>query len=117
VLQNQYKAEVRQRRINLLQAENQLKTVELIAVKNQGLVTIVISIFALVILLLTVNHHIRKEKMRLTRHNKTIRANKKQLILLSIAFKNIANAVWISNKDFEIAVVKMLRHSYTQTKV
>ncbi|MBA6255640.1 MULTISPECIES: tetratricopeptide repeat protein [unclassified Colwellia] len=105
VLQNQYKAEVRQRRINLLQAENQLKTVELMAVKNQGLVTIVISIFALVILLLTVNHHIRKEKMRLTRHNKTIRANKKQLILLSIAFKNTANAVWISNKDFEIAVV------------
>jgi diguanylate cyclase (GGDEF)-like protein/PAS domain S-box-containing protein len=106
VLQNQYKAEVRQRKINLLQAENQLKTVELMAVKNQGLVTIVISIFALVILLLTVNHyHIRKEKVRLTRHNKAIRANEKQLMLLSIAFKNTADAVWITNKDFEIEVV------------
>jgi diguanylate cyclase (GGDEF)-like protein/PAS domain S-box-containing protein len=106
VLQNQYKAEVKQKKINLLQAENQLQTLELQSAKSQSIVTIVISLFSLVILLLTVNrHYIRKEKVRLTRHNNEIRTNEEQLALLSIAFKNTADAVWITNKDFEIEVV------------
>jgi diguanylate cyclase (GGDEF)-like protein/PAS domain S-box-containing protein len=106
VLQNQYKAEVKQKKINLLQAENQLQTLELQSAKSQSVVTIVISLFSLIILLLTVNrHYIRKERVRLTRHNNEIRANEEQLMLLSIAFKNTADAVWITNKDFEIEVV------------
>jgi tetratricopeptide (TPR) repeat protein len=107
VLQNQYRAEVKQKKINLLQAENQLQTLELQSAISQSIVTIVISLFSLVILLLTVNrHYIQKEKVRLTRHNNEIRANEEQLALLSIAFRNTADAVWISNKDFEIEVVK-----------
>jgi len=106
ILQAQYKAEVKQKKINLLEAESKLKTLELKSIKNHGLVTIVISIFAIVIILLTVNrYYIRKEKLRLTRHNKEIKAHEKQLMLMSIAFKNTSDAMWITNEHFEIEVV------------
>ena len=106
VLHAQYKAEVKQKQITLLQAENQLNTLELESAKNQSTVVVIISASALIIILLAVSrYYSRKEQLKLRVHNKEIRANEKQLMLLSIAFKNTSDAVWITNRDFEIEAV------------
>ncbi len=106
VLQAQYKAEVKQKQITLLQAENQLNTLEIESAKSQGIVVLVVSSSALIIILLVVSrYYSRKEQIKLTAHNKKISASEKQLMLLSIAFKNTSDAVWITNKDFEIEAV------------
>ena len=106
VLQAQYKAEVKQKQITLLQAENQLKTLEFESAKIQGIVILIASTSALIIILLAVSrYYSRKEQIKLRVHNKEIRASEKQLMLLSIAFKNTSDAVWIANKNFEIEAV------------
>ena len=106
VLQAQYKAEVKQKQITLLQAENQLKTLEFESAKIQGIVILIVSTSALIIILLAVSrYYSRKEQIKLRVHNKEIRASEKQLMLLSIAFKNTSDAVWIANKNFEIEAV------------
>ena len=106
VLQAQYKAEVKQKQITLLQAENQLNTLEFESAKSQGIVVLIVSTSALIIILLIVSrYYSRKEQIKLRVHNKEISASEKQLMLLSIAFKNTSDAVWITNKDFEIEAV------------
>jgi diguanylate cyclase (GGDEF)-like protein/PAS domain S-box-containing protein len=106
VLHAQYKAEVKQKQITLLQAKNQLSTLELESAKTQSIIIVVVSTSALIIILLVVGrYYSRKEQMKLIIHNKEISASEKQLMLLSIAFKNTSDAVWITNKDFEIEAV------------
>jgi diguanylate cyclase (GGDEF)-like protein/PAS domain S-box-containing protein len=106
VLHAQYKAEVKQKQITLLQAENQLNTLELESTKTQGIIFLVVSTSVLIIILLVVSrYYSRKEQIKLRLHNKEISASAKQLMLLSIAFKNTSDAVWITNKNFEIEAV------------
>ena len=106
ILHAKYKTEVKQKQITLLQAKNQLNTLELESAKGQSTIVIIVSTLALMIILLAVSrYYSRKEQLKLSVYNKEISAREKQLMLLSIAFKNTSDAVWITNKDFEIEAV------------
>jgi diguanylate cyclase (GGDEF)-like protein/PAS domain S-box-containing protein len=105
-LQAQYQAENKQKQIDLLQTENKLSGLKVRSVKNQRFIIIALAISVLIILLLSVSRYYnKKEQLRLALHNQEIKDNEKQLMLLSNAFKNTSDAVWITNKDFEVEVV------------
>jgi len=106
LLQTQYQSENKQKQINLLQAKNTLNALKVRSVQSQRFVIIILAISALVILFLVVSRfYSKKEQQRLAAYNEEIKANEKQLMLLSNAFKNTSDAVWITNKNFEIEVV------------
>jgi len=105
-LQSQYQAENKQKQIDLLQAENKLRGLKISSVKSQRFIIITLAISALVIIFLAVSrYYSKKEQQRLALYNQEIKANEKQLMLLSNAFKNTSDAVWITNTGFEIEVV------------
>ena len=113
-LQMQYEAEDKQKEIDLLQAENTLNVLKMHSAKSQNFIIIALALSAFIIVLLAVSrYYSKKEQQRLALYNREIKANEKQLMLLSNAFKNTSDAVWITNKDFEIEVIN--RAYITQT--
>jgi diguanylate cyclase (GGDEF)-like protein/PAS domain S-box-containing protein len=113
-LQAQYEAENKQKQIDLLQTKNEFNGLQIQSVKNQRFIIIALSISTLIILLLAVSRYYnKKEQKRLALYTEEIKVNEKQLMLLSNAFKNTSDAVWITNKDFEIEVINdaYLKHT------
>ena len=94
------------KQIALLKQENQLNEIQLASVDRQRMFIIVIGLSTLAIVVLLISRFYNvKEARRLKRHNADIAAREKQLLLLSNAFKNTSDAVWITNEDFEIEAV------------
>jgi len=105
-LQLQYEADNKQKEIDLLQAENKLNILKMHSARSRNFIIIALALSAFIIILLAVSRsYSKKEQQRLALYNKEIKANEKQLMLLSNAFKNTSDGVWITNKDFEIEVI------------
>lgn len=92
--------------IEKLQNENKLNKISIQNTKNQQQYLLYISISTIIILLLLINRiYQRKHALRLKEHNQELKENKKQLLLLSHAFSNTTDGVWITNSHFEIEAV------------
>ncbi|MFT5756177.1 MAG: diguanylate cyclase (GGDEF)-like protein/PAS domain S-box-containing protein [Alteromonadaceae bacterium] len=116
-LQEKYETQKKQKHIDLLEAENKLNTLTIEASHHQRKLIIFFSILLIFIVFLAVSRfYSRRESVKLKQHNIEIKENEKQLLLLSNAFKNTADAVWITNQNFEIEVVNQAYAKQTQRK-
>jgi diguanylate cyclase (GGDEF)-like protein/PAS domain S-box-containing protein len=105
-LQALYKTKADKKKITLLKAENTLNHLKIDAAYKQRIIIITLSISILIILFLAFSrYYSRKAELHLQQHNAEIKANEKQLLLLSLAFKNTSDAVWITNENFVIEAV------------
>ena len=105
-LHERFEKQNREKQIQLLEKENQLNTEAIKVAASQQKFTLYLAIAVIVILFLLLNRYYNKiQARRLALHNKEIAANEKQLLLLSHAFSNTADAVWITNEHFEIEAV------------
>jgi diguanylate cyclase (GGDEF)-like protein/PAS domain S-box-containing protein len=105
-LQQQYEASARLKEIELLKKQNSLTQLEVAAAKSRQVTFVIYTAIALVIFFLMILGYLsRKESSKLKALNKDLAAREKQLKLLSIAFKNTNDGVWISDTDFTIEVV------------
>jgi len=105
-LHEKFEKQNRDKQINLLEKANQLNSEAVKNAKDRQQFILYFSISLIIIIFLLLNRfYNRKHAHRLELHNKEIKENEKQLLLLSHAFSNTADAVWITNKDFEIEAV------------
>jgi diguanylate cyclase (GGDEF)-like protein/PAS domain S-box-containing protein len=117
VLQKKHEVQKKQKHIDLLEAENKLNSLTIESAEHQRTLIIFFSISIVIIVFLAVSrYYSRRESAKLKQHNIEIKENEKQLLLLSNAFKNISDAVWITNKNFEIEVVNQAYANLTQRK-
>jgi diguanylate cyclase (GGDEF)-like protein/PAS domain S-box-containing protein len=106
VLQEKYELENKQKQIDLLEAQNKLNSFAIASSHHQRKLILFFSILIIIIVLLAVSRfYSRRESAKLKLHNIEIEENEKQLMLLSNAFKNTSDAVWITNANFAIEVV------------
>ncbi|MEW6992121.1 EAL domain-containing protein [Colwelliaceae bacterium 6441] len=106
VLHEKYQAQSRERKIQLLEQDNQLNTIEIIQAANQKRFILFSSICIIIMMLLLFSRHFKhKESVRLKKYNDEIKASEKELLLLSHAFSSTSDAVWITNEHFEIEAV------------
>jgi len=105
-LKKQHQLAMRDNTIKLLQQENHLKNAEISAQEDQQLLVIVVAVAIGIMFMLGYNWYFtRKESERLRQKNQIIEQNEQQLLLLSFAFKNTSDGVWITNTDGIIEVV------------
>jgi diguanylate cyclase (GGDEF)-like protein/PAS domain S-box-containing protein len=105
-LHAKYQVQSQQEKIQLLEQKNKLNTIEIAQTVNQKKIIILASVVVIIMMLLLFSRfYMRKKSHRLQQHNEEIKANEKQLLLLSHAFSNTSDAVWITNADFEIEAV------------
>ncbi|WP_448548255.1 EAL domain-containing protein [Thalassotalea fusca] len=105
-LKKQHQLAMRDNTIKLLQQENHLKNAEIVSQQDQQLLVIVVAVATGIMFMLGYNWYFtRKESVRLRQKNQIIERNEQQLLLLSFAFKNTSDGVWITNTDGIIEVV------------
>lgn len=105
-LHAKYQAQSQQEKILLLEQKNKLHASEIAQTINQKKIIILACIVVIIMMLLLFSRfYTRKHALRLQKHNDEIKENEKKLLLLSHAFSNTSDAVWITNADFEIEAV------------
>lgn len=105
-LHEKYRAQEREQQIKLLQQENLINNNNLDHSHQQRELTLVLSVFIVLFIVFYLYRYFNKRDIkRLIQHNKNIDASEKQLLLLSHAFSNTGDAMWITNTDFEIEAV------------
>ena len=105
-IQEKYQAQSKEAEIKLLKQENRLFNSEVDRKANQTKFILIISITALIaISLLLSRFYTRKQSHKLRQHNEKMQIKEKQLRLLSHAFSNTSDAVFITNAFFEIEAV------------
>ena len=105
-LHAKYQAQSQQERILLLEQKNKLHTSEIAQTISQKKIIILACVIVVIMMLLLFSRfYARKHSLRLQKHHDEIKANEKQLLLLSHAFSNTSDAVWITNSEFEIEAV------------
>ncbi|NTS77094.1 EAL domain-containing protein [Catenovulum sp. SM1970] len=105
-LKAEYEADEQSKKIELLKAENQIKETKLTSeqTKQYFIMFVAFSATAFALLLFSRRYSLKEQK-RLIQHNEEIASREQQLDLLSLAFKNTSDAVWITDGDFNIQVV------------
>ncbi len=105
-LNEQFQAENREKQIQLLQHESQLQQANITQAEYQKHFLLIMVITSAVIIILLFNRrYSKKEAYKLKKMNNEIAANEKQLMLLSYAFKNTSDGVFITDSEFRIEAV------------
>lgn len=105
-LQEEFEADSREKEIEMLKQENQIKAIEVESATSDKDDLIIYGLSGLLIIVLVVSRYYSYlEAKRLQQHTKEIEAREKELLLLSIAFKSTSDAVWISDANFRLEVV------------
>lgn len=105
-LHAKYQAQSQQEKIQLLEQKNKLHKSEIAQTVNQKKIIILACVAVIILMLLLFSRfYTRKHTLRLQKHHDEIKESEKKLLLLSHAFSNTSDAVWITNADFEIEAV------------
>ena len=105
-LQEEFESEIKTREIQLLTNKNQMQNLALKSAKNKQYLIVVFLVSLFVIITLLTFLYINRRKTRfLKEFNRQISLREEKLVLLSSAFKNTTDAVWIVNKDFVVEEV------------
>lgn len=105
-LTTEYERTARQHEIEMLTKETELKSATIAQQKSQTLVIIILA-FALVAIgtLSILRYFGRRETEQIRKHAAVVRKNAEEISLLTEAFKNASDAMWIASKDLKVLEV------------
>lgn len=109
-----YERAAKQNEIKLLNKENALQSATIAQQKSRNYLILISGIAIVIIFSLALMRYFsRRETQQIKKHAEVVRLNAEKISLLTEAFKNAGDAMWIANRQFQIVEVNQAHQALT----